>query len=79
MPILKWERLKNFVKMLKEKGYKEISTDELHYWIGREFGLSKSTKSRIHKLLEEYKFIKPINHEFTRWLLCKNEEGGEFD
>jgi len=79
MPIIKWERLKSFVKMLKSMGYREISTEDLHYWIGREFGISDKTRSRIHKALEEYKFIRRKDNHFMRWQLCKNEEGGEFE
>jgi len=79
MPILKWERLKNFVKMLKNMGYSEISTEDLHYWIGREFGISQKTRTTIHSALEQYKFIRRIDNHFTRWQLCKNEDGGEFE
>jgi len=79
MPVLKWERLRDFVKFLKQMGFKEISIQDLHYWIGREFGIGERTRARIHKALQEYKFIKPANQQFTKWKLCTNEEGGVFE
>lgn len=59
MPIMKYDRLENLINKVKKSGYtKEITTEVLHRFIAKDFGITMRTRRNIMKLLDEFGLIK---------------------
>lgn len=76
MPVIKYEKLEDFMQDVRKKGYeKEITTETMHQLIGREFGINKATRESILRYLAEFNFIK---HKTSNiWEIIRDEEERE--
>jgi hypothetical protein len=55
---LKYEDLEEFIFDFKRKGFEKISTNQLHFSIGKRFGVSPYIRKNVIKSLVDYGFIK---------------------
>ena len=73
MPTIKLDRLKKMMDEIKKDGHtSEISTDELHKYIGVHFGLGVGTRKNINKLLADWNFIK--EKKLGIWLILNSDK-----
>lgn len=78
MPILKIDRLKKLMEEIKSDGYtNEITTDVLHKYIGKHFGIGLGTRRNINKALMDWGFIREKSLGIWEIVDEKGEEENE--